>query len=61
MALRSSSQELADVFDPNTWLVDIQYNSSAKKPKAPVTSADSREKQKQAVTSARARYIILLG
>jgi hypothetical protein len=39
----------------------MKYNSSAKKPKAPATPADSRGNQKQAVILARARYIILLG
>jgi hypothetical protein len=49
------------VFDPNTWHVDLKYNSSVRKPKAPAMSADGHGKQKQAVTLARARYIISLG
>ncbi len=60
-ARRRGSHELADVFDPNTWLVDAKYKLLATKPKAPVMSADSRGNQKQAVTSASARSITLLG
>ena len=60
-ARRRGSHELADVFDPNTWLVDIKYKTSAKNPKAPVTSADSCGNRKPDVMSASARSITSRG
>ena len=60
-ARRRGSHELAGVFDPNTWLVDVKYTSLATKPKAPVMSADSQGNQKQAIMSASARSITSWG
>jgi hypothetical protein len=57
VALQSGSQEFADVFEPKTRLFDMKYDSSAMNPKASVTSADIHWKRKQAVMSARARYL----
>ncbi len=41
-AVLSSSQELADVFEPNTWLIDKKNKCRAMNPKAPVKSAEIR-------------------
>ncbi len=60
-ARRRGSHELADVFEPKTWLVEIKYKDSARKPNAPVTSAESRGNRKQAAMSASARSIGSVG
>jgi hypothetical protein len=54
IALRKGSQLLAEALDPKTILVARKYNFSAMNPKAPVRSAWTLGKRKQAVTSARA-------
>jgi hypothetical protein len=61
IALRNGSQLLAEVFEPKTMLVARKYRFSAMKPNAPVTSGCILGKRKQAVISARARYILLFG
>ncbi len=61
IACHRASQELAVVFDPKTWLVEIKYSFSAMYPMVPVKSAEICGKQKHAVMLARARWMISLG
>jgi hypothetical protein len=59
IALRKGSQLLAEVFEQKTMLDARKYRFLAMKPKAPVTSGCILGKWKQAMISARARYILL--
>ena len=61
IACWSGSQELAEVFEPKTWLVDMKYQSCAIKPKVPVISQHNRGKRKHAVMSASATSMISQG
>jgi hypothetical protein len=61
IARQNGSQLLAEAVDPKTMLVAKKYIFSAINPKAPVRSARTLGKWKQAVMSARARYILQFG
>ena len=59
IARRKGSQLLAEAVEPKTMLVAKKYIFSAMNPKAPVRSAWTLGKRKQAAMSARARYLLL--
>ena len=61
IALQNGSQLVAETLDPKTILVAKKIVALAINPKAPVRSTCILGKQKAAIVSVRARYIMVFG